>query len=343
LVNKTSVTAGTEVEYGGFATKYLAPDNQASELTSGSGDRLKLGLYAEGRQRFKERWNVFAGLRLDVLEVGREDGIDSNSSYAEWSPRVGANFAYSQTADRPGHTYLSLSRSFKAPTLDQLYDVRVFPAGEGVISISNPGLQPQTSTSIEAGILQRFPLWKDAFAEMDLAVYRLRVDDEIDFDISTFRFGNIQESRHDGLELSLTARLAPWISLRHASTFVRVVIRSGDLEGNGLKNIPRRNVATALNLTVTRAIEFSLTHRHTGGLYLDDENSHEIQGYHRFGARANWKLGSTSVFMSVNNLFDTRASSLGFLSFDPASGQMVPFVYPIGGRALRMGISLAGE
>jgi outer membrane receptor protein involved in Fe transport len=302
-----------------------------------------VGAYAESRHRVAERLNLYAGIRLDVLDVSRDDTDDSGASYAEISPRVGINFAISRNRISPGHVYASVARSFKAPTLDQLYDVREFPAGQGAVSISNPDLQPQTADAIEVGVLQRFPLWSDAFAELDLALYRISVDDEIDFDLSTFRFGNIQESRHDGLELSFTARLLRWISVRHSSTFMRVVFRSGKLAGNRLKNIPRNSLATAVFLSPFPTVQFSLTHRHTGSLALDDGNSHEISAYDRFGARADWSRGRLAIYLSANNLFDRQASSLGFLSFNPATGQQVPFVYPIGGRAVRLGVSVSGS
>ena len=124
---------------------------------------------------------------------------------------------------------------------------------------------------------------------------------------------------------------------------MRVQFRSGELDGNWLKNIPRHSLATALRLWPLRTFTLSLTHRHTGSLNLDDGNTHEIPGYHRFGGRVDWSLGPASMFLSADNLFDTMASSLGFLSFDPATGQQVPFVYPTGGRAVRMGVRVSGS
>jgi len=340
-LNRTAVTAGTEVEYGGFSTEYRAPDGAMDILSDGKGDRLKLGVYAEGHQRLTDRWNAFAGMRLDVLDAGRDDVEGADANYAEFSPRVGINYAHSQQQNKSGHVYASVSRSFKAPTLDQLYDVREFPSGNGPLSIANPELQPQTSTSLEIGIFQRLPLWANAFAELDVALYRITVDDEIDFDLSTFRYGNIQESVHEGLEMSVTANLTRWMSVQHSMTLMRVLFRSGEFEGNWLKNIPRRSLATAVRLMPLQGFRFTLTHRHTGSLNLDDGNAHEIPGYHRFGARAEWVLGpAASVFVSANNLFDATASSLGFLSFDPTTGRQVPFVYPLGGRALRLGVSV---
>jgi iron complex outermembrane receptor protein len=337
----TSVVTGTEVEYGKFDTEYLAPDDPTALLTQGAGGRLKLGMYAEGRQRLAERWSGFVGLRLDILDVTRDGSDSADPRYSELSPRIGANFAHSLPPDRAGHVYVTATRSFKAPTLNQLYDVRVIPAGGNAFNISNPDLRPQTSTGIEVGFYQRLPLWTEAFAELDLTLYRLKVDDEIDFDVSTFKFGNIQESRHDGLELSLSATLSPWIALHHSSNFMRVVFRSGKLEGNRLKNIPRSALVTALELSPARAFRFTLTHRYAGSMYLDDGNTHEIPGYHTFGARADWNLGPVAIFLFAKNVFDQQASSLGFLSFDPATGTQVPFVYPIGGRVVRAGVSMS--
>ncbi|MFQ5530421.1 MAG: TonB-dependent receptor [Gemmatimonadota bacterium] len=342
-LGRASLTAGSEIEVGSFSTEYRPPDDAAAAISSGDGHRFKLGVFAEARHSLTDRWNLFAGARFDVLDAGGAGPRISGARYTQVSPRVGANVAYSQAPQSPGHAYVSVARSFKAPTLDQLYDVRQFPAPGGGVGIANPELRPQASIGVEAGLFQRLPLWPGAFAEFDLAMYRLRVDDEIDFDLSTFRFGNILESRHDGLEISLTARLAGWVSLRHASTLMRVVFRGGSFEGNGLKNIPGRSVATAVVLSPAGSMRFALTHRHTGDLYIDDENTRRLPGYDRFGARADWSFGSGSIFLFVDDLFDDRSNSLGFLSFDPASGRQVAFVYPLGGRALRAGVSLAGS
>ena len=335
---QTSVATGAEVEYGRYDTEYFAPDDRTTPLGQGAGGRLKLGVYAEGRQHLSERWNGFAGLRIDVLDVGRDGADSTEARYARLSPRLGVNFAYSLDAVRPGHVYAVVTRSFKAPTLDQLYDVRVIPAGDNAFNISNPELRPQTSTGIEAGFFQRLPLWAGAFAELDLTVYRLEVDDEIDFDVSTFKYGNIQQSRHDGLDLSLSATLSSWAAIQHSSNFMRVVFRSRDLEGNRLKNIPRSALVTALNLSPLGALQLGLTHRYVGSLYLDDANTHGMPGYHMFGAQVDWGLGPLEMFLSATNILDARASSLGFLSFDPVTGTQVPFVYPIGGRAVRAGV-----
>ena len=46
-------------------------------------------------------------------------------THRAFSPKVGLNFGYLDTDRQVGNIYLSASRSFKAPTLDQLFDQRL--------------------------------------------------------------------------------------------------------------------------------------------------------------------------------------------------------------------------
>jgi outer membrane cobalamin receptor len=106
--------------------------------------------------------------------------VDDIDDVTAWSPRVGAVAKW-----RHASMYVSAGRGFNAPTLEQLYDVR--PR----ITLSNPGLEPQRARSLEAGA--RGGRWADD-------AYLIRVTNEIDFDPSTFRYGNIARSEHRGLE-----------------------------------------------------------------------------------------------------------------------------------------------
>jgi outer membrane cobalamin receptor len=62
-----------------------------------------------------------------------------------------------ESARQTGHAYMSFSRSFKAPTLDQLFDQRPIPIPTRPFSVtvSNPDLRPQHGSSVEAGVIHR--------------------------------------------------------------------------------------------------------------------------------------------------------------------------------------------
>lgn len=72
----------------------------------------------------------------DVNEASRSAAHDA------FSPRVGLNIRYLQRTGMTGTAYVTTGRSFKVPTLDQLYDQRAFtlPFEPFSISSSNPEL-----------------------------------------------------------------------------------------------------------------------------------------------------------------------------------------------------------
>src|SRR6185436_10824482 len=113
-----------------------------------------------------------------------DDSFESEDvSDRAFSPRAGVSFDAGVVT-----MYAQLARAFKAPTLDQRFDQRPFPGG---FTISNPTLESQRATNVEAGV--RGENW-------EAVAYLIDVDNEIDFDVRTFRYGNIGQSRHRGLE-----------------------------------------------------------------------------------------------------------------------------------------------
>ncbi len=229
----SSLVGGIELEHGAYDSRYSTPDDTGASLSEGGGSRTKIGVYGEASRLIANRLRVFAGLRYDGISVDRESG--ASAWFDQWSPRIGVNLAYNDDPSASGNLYAVWTRSFKAPTLAQLYDERLLPTGrpDEFITISNPELLPQRATGFEVGVLQKFPLKSDWIqGEVSASLYRLDLDDEIDFDLRTFRFGNILESRHDGLEVAIAAHFAPGLSLTHSSTWMDVSFRGGD-EGIG--------------------------------------------------------------------------------------------------------------
>ncbi len=338
-----SMIGGLETEVGSYDSKYFALLDRRSPLTVGSGRRLKIGVYGEVLWLPMERWRAYLGARFDNIVV--QGGSDTSAArrFHELSPRLGLNFAYSQDRSVAGNLFVSWTRSFKAPTLDQLYDVRVTPSGAGAagFSLSNPALRPQHSLGWEAGLYQRMPLWSEAYVELSLSIYRLDLADEIDFDLATFRFGNIQESRHDGVEGSVTARISSTLSFQHSFTVMWTTFRSGVYEGNRLKNMPRAAVTNSIQLIPGDGINATVTHRFVSDTYLDDANSEVLAGRHLVDVGGRWRLSHATFLFTAQNLIGTTGNSSGFLLFNPVTSDFDRLVYPAAGPHLRVGVQLA--
>jgi outer membrane receptor protein involved in Fe transport len=164
-----------------------------------NGRRVRSGAFAAASLIPTPRVRVSGALRWDGVNDSGFAQPSSGASPSAWSPRAGV-VVYANHA-RTVSVFGQVSRAFKMPTLDQLFDVRPFPDPVGgTITISNPTLQPQRATNVEAGIAGSTRVSWSAVA------YRMDVTNEIDFDVRTFSYGNIGRSEHTGLELEIECR-----------------------------------------------------------------------------------------------------------------------------------------
>jgi len=336
LGSASKLVTGVEVSRAGYESSYRSPET-GDELSNSSGRRLALALYAEGHRELAARLRASAGARYDrITPSATLDDRDEEAKFSAVSGRLGINYRYRDG----GNLYLVGSTSFKTPTLDQLYDSRRTPVGDDVfITISNPSLEPQRAREIEAGIFQRVPMGRSSL-EISLSAYRRELRDEIDFDLATFRYGNIKRSRHESLELLTLGHLWRDIELRNALTLGRATFRSGPYQGNQLKSLPRFATQSALSVPVRRDVMLTFGHRSTSRTYLDDENTTAIPGIHMFDAGIRVGGGSLETSIRIENLADERGAGFGFLLFDPGSMRNVPMLYPQGGRTIRFAIKV---
>lgn len=338
------VRVGAEAELASYRSRYHDPETGAL-LTEGDGHRTKLALHAQAVQDLGSRVRLDAGVRFDLVRPTQDGETGASPSFDQWSPRLGLNMAYSTHPGARGNVFATWTRAFKAPTLDQLYDVREIPTGQPgqTVNLSNPALKPQRSTSVEVGVYQRIPLGTPGrFAELSATAYRQELDDEIDFDLQTFRYGNIQQSRHTGFEGSLRAVLSPRVEVTHAATYTRATFRASEYEGNQLKNIPETSFVTSARLGLARDLALTLTHRFIGDTYLDDENTATVEGASLLDAALRWTVGRVDATASIRNAFDHRYESWGYLLFDPFQQTNVRMMHPGAGRSLSIALTVHG-
>jgi outer membrane cobalamin receptor len=343
-VATSTLRVGSEVEVASFDSRYRSPSD-GTLLSEGQANQTKLALHAGLHRPLGDRIALHGGLRYDMVLPREESSQKPESTFRQWSPRLALNVAYRTRASSEGNLFVSWTRAFKAPSLDQLFDVREIPTGEPgqTLNISNPTLKPQRSSAVEVGAYQRFPLGDPyRFAEVSVSLYRQELEDEIDFDVRTYRYGNILRSRHTGVEASVRLALTPRARVNHSATLSRAAFRSSENEGNQLKNIPESAFVTSVSLDLVESVGLTLTHRHTGGVWLDDENTEKLDGSSLFDASLRWAVGRAEVSVSGRNLLDTENDSFGFLLFDPFQGANRRMVHPGSGRSLDIRLKVAG-
>jgi iron complex outermembrane receptor protein len=305
------------------------------ELAGVDGGRRRLGIVLSGSARASSRVRFTSGVRFDRIEDRVEDDPDlvsSDRSIQEAvSPRVGINVRAGPLDRDPVSFFAQISRAFKAPTLEQLFDPRPFPdfAG-GTFRISNPLLSPQRALTVEGGAAR-----STARATFDATAYRTEVEDEIDFDPATFTYRNIGRTLHTGAEISGSARwdrFTPFV--RYA--FTRVESLEGESQGRQLKNVPLHSLAAGVNARFDRGVAITIRGSWMEGRYLDDLEQIPAENALVIDVRAQKALSHVRLWLDVLNATDATYEQAGFLLPDFAGGEAA-YVLPAAGRTVRLG------
>jgi len=298
-------------------------------------------VYTIAQIRPDPRWTLTAGIRGDWLRSSIDDPYDiaprsSNDDLRAFSPTAGVNYALPG-----GNAFVSYAGSFKAPTLEQLYDQRPYfvdfdgpgPSPPFVLRLSSHGLEPQRGHHVEGGFRTRLGsgLWGDAPA------YYAHSSDEIGFDLASFRVSNIEKSIHYGIEGQIElAEHSGWSgSLSYAWTIAE--FDGGAHDGKQINTVPEHQV-------FARA---SYAHRWGGSVtgelsyvarqWIDEDNLYELDPYAVGNVGLTQEVGSAEVFLSVRNLFDERYATLGYVTIDEFGNDLALY-YPAQRRSYRLGL-----
>jgi vitamin B12 transporter len=332
------VRAGTDVERASIDGHY-APVSKSGErgasVAAENGHRDRFALFVTGGWTLTDRVRVSAGARRDEI---RDDLLSTTTgdvrrdrSASAWSPRAGLNVHLGHSAS-PVSLFVQVSRAFKAPTLDQLFDPRPYPDGRGgTFTISNPALRPQRARNVEAGLSRT-----NAWSEWSVVAYRMNVRDEIDFDPQTFSYRNIGTSLHRGVEASLALANDARISPRVTYAWTRVAdSTTPDLQ---LKNIPEHTAQLLVHARITPRTGADAVYRWRDAITLDDAGAFRAPAVSRVDLRLTHDVHDVRLHADVLNVLDAKYNELGYVLLD-FKGQPSALEFPAPGRAVRLGIT----
>jgi outer membrane receptor protein involved in Fe transport len=349
------LVVGTDVSVGGLASdyrpllsgnasQYLAASPTLGDVSaSGSGSRQTAAAFASWELVPAGPLRLSLGGRYDWIEDRYEPrspsaGEKSSASRVAFSPRAGANLRYLESARQTGNLYVTAGRSFKAPTMDQLFDQRPIPVPFPPYSIttSNAGLEAQYGSTVEAGIYHRATLVPERFsARLALSAYQTDMRNELDFDLQSFRYVNLGRSRHRGVEAGVTLDAPSAMSGFVNYTQQDATSRYGPNEGRFLKAIPRRVLVAGIARAASTGVSATLSSTTMGATYLDDANTLTLPGHTQIDARASYPIRHLRVSLDLRNVLGREYSSTGYQ--DPAGGPTA-YYYPAAGRVLMLAV-----
>jgi len=330
----------------GDSSAFAGASGTRGDVTArGRGRREGVAAFANWEASPNDALRLTLGGRVDRIgdrftPLAPSTGDGFHSTHVAVSPRAGINLRWIDGPLQTGHVYLTAGRSFKAPTIDQLFDQRATPVPfpPYTVTTSNPTLDPQYGTSVEAGLYHRAALVPDRLqARLALSAYQMDMRDELDFDLQQFKYVNIGRSRHRGLEAGLTIEAPRATSAFASFTRQDATSRLGDNAGKQLKAVPRDAFALGLTHAPAHGLGLAVTSTTVRHTWLDDANERPLAPYTRVDLRASYPVAGVRLTADVRNLFDRSYSTTGFP--DPAgSGTML--LYPAAGRVVTVGLEL---
>ena len=328
---------------GGAATYAKSPGTNGALDSKGEGRRSMAAAFAHWEGAFTDAIRLSLGGRMDWIKDRYEPRAPSTGAITEvsrsaFSPRAGLNVRYLSSERQTGRVYVTVGQSFKAPTMDQLFDQRRTPVPfpPFAISTSNSLLEAQYGRSAEIGAYHQISIVPREFdARLSVSAYQTDMRNELDFDLKSFRYVNLGESRHRGIETGLTLEGPASLTAFANVTLQRVTSRVPADDGRLLKAIPRRVIATGFGRSVANGVSASLSVSHIGDVFLDDGNTITLSAHTQADLRTSYPVGRTRLSLDVRNLFDTRFNSTGFP--DPAGSPLI-YYYPAAGRVVTLGL-----
>ena len=329
----------------GGAAEYASQPVPGEVDVSGRGTRTTAGWFANWEHRIATPVRFVVAARFDEVRDAYRPTLPAplartTVTHRAFSPKLGLNVAYLNTARQIGNVYVSTSRSFKVATLDQLFDQRPIPipVPPYSVTVSNPELRPQHGTAVEAGLSHRAMTGAGMTLGTTLAAYRQEMRDELDFDVQQFRYINVGRSLHRGLEIGARLDSEQGSNVFVTLTRQSVLAKNGANAGRQLKAVPRQVITSGVAARLPLRLQASLNLSDVRGAFLDDANARRLPGYTRFDTRVASTGQRVRFSVDVLNIFNRSLVTTGFP--DP-SGTQVAYYQSAAGRVVLFGVMSA--
>ena len=358
---KTRITIGSDANFGFYNSEYFNVFNGFEEdyqnsflannekINEAKGNRQDYAIFANSEINLLKNLKLNFGLRFDHINDNYNSSIPDSSikiSNSALSPKIGLNLLLTESENYSGSIYTNFNRAFKSPTVDQLInlnrlDFGIFiPVSENEFMFmpfqaepfANSNLKPQKSSTIEFGSYNSLKILRSLFAELFLAFYSSKVVDEIDFDIASFRYENIEKTRHNGVESRVSLRYKNKVAAFVNYTINKVKFLSGNYENNFVKGVPENVLSAGINISNIYGFYSGIIFNSYSGTFLDDENNKKLNDRAVTDFRLGYKAGKFDIYSDIKNIFDKKYNSTGYL----LNG--TKYFYPAAGRTISGGI-----
>jgi outer membrane receptor protein involved in Fe transport len=296
--------------FGGRATSKLGAGGRERTYGVFFQDFARIGekLVLAGSLRF-DRWKNFRALSSLTSLTGGQTTTnvfpDRDESYL--SP--GGAVLFQATAEIA--LYFNASRSFRAPTLNELY--RGFRVGD-VVTNPNEDLRAEKASNFEAGLSygKRDFYIRGNFFRTEIADAISNVTIDATPSLITRQRRNAGKTRVNGLEIEAEMRVRNFkfsVGYLLADAFVAEFSSNRDLEGLRVPQVPLQQFTFQTRYETSKGWIFAVQGRTSSEQFDDDLNEFRLEPYFQLDAFAAKRLKEKwRIFVAVENVFNSRYS-----------------------------------
>ena len=266
-----------------------------SDVRLGTGNVLNLGLGTETRRgasvgTFDEEADLDSWFVQDQWEVMDDIHVtaalrgDEHSTFgSETSHRVTVSGGWS---DGRGRVHASYGTAFRAPNFNELY----FPFS------GDPNLLPETTEGFDLGLQQRLG---DSGMTLDLTWFDIDFDQLIEFDLTSFTFGNVARASSSGAEFTLRYRPNIETSFEFSHTYNRT---EDQATGNPLARRPKNRTTAVAQLQPTDRFAAAVMAAFVSDRI--DSDGATMDDYTKVDLHLSYSLSWLRPFVRIENLLD---------------------------------------
>ncbi|MEB0091248.1 TonB-dependent siderophore receptor [Pseudomonas sp. CCI4.2] len=219
-------------------------------------DEAKAAYLSNAISLFDRRLTITPGIRYENARMDYSDSVTgfTHSNLAEeWLP--GLTVGFQATDD--WYVYANAQRSLRPPQVTQIVK-------EGAVGA-------EIAWNYETGV--RYTPWKGL--RVDVGLYRIDFDDQIEYNATTDRYVNLGSTRHQGIETELfwTPSVTPNLDLHASYAYLDAKQRTGDNKGNEVPFASKNQFNAEARYRFAEHWTYSLDGLYVSSAFTDAANS----------------------------------------------------------------------
>jgi iron complex outermembrane recepter protein len=310
---QNSLIVGVDLDYWDYLSRRAVsrdlldvpptPTTPAAHIDATQRDQA---LYAQHHSALGEATKLTLGARWQRTVMTAQDAFNP-AAYAtgsKTSAPLAWEVALQQRLTAAMSVYGRVGRSFRLPTVDEVYSQFGGPVGDAVVAL----LEPQTSHDYELGAEYR-----TGTLRLRASAFAMYLQNEIYFFAPTFSNVNLPPTRRQGIELDATAAVSATASLFGNVSVTDARFREGviggvDVTGNVIPLVPRLKANLGAAWQLAPQTRFSAVARYVGAQYYDNDQTNTfpslMPAYTVVDVKFTHTVDRLTLGFAINNLLN---------------------------------------